>query len=41
MKVDDQGWLEAEDGATALQIVEGHKKEIGLLLTDVIMPGMN
>ncbi len=33
--------LEAEDGAAALQIVDGHKGTIDLLLTDVIMPGMN
>jgi PAS domain S-box-containing protein len=33
--------LEAEDGAAALQIVAGHKGTIDLLLTDVVMPGMN
>src|SRR6202167_1201460 len=33
--------LEAEDGAAALQIVDGYKATIDLLLTDVIMPGMN
>ncbi len=33
--------LEAEDGAAALQIVDGHQGTIDLLLTDVIMPGMN
>jgi PAS domain S-box-containing protein len=33
--------LEAEDGAAALQIVDGYKSPIDLLLTDVIMPGMN
>ena len=33
--------LEAEDGAAALQIVDGHKGTIDLLLTDIIMPGMN
>ena len=33
--------LEAEDGAAALQIVAGHQGAIDLLLTDVIMPGMN
>jgi CheY-like chemotaxis protein len=33
--------LEAEDGAAALQIVDGHEGAIDLLLTDVIMPGMN
>ncbi len=41
--LETQGYkiLEAEDGAAALQIVEGHKKPIDLLLTDVVMPGMN
>jgi PAS domain S-box-containing protein len=41
--LETQGYkiLEAEDGAAALQIVEGYKKPIDLLLTDVIMPGMN
>jgi PAS domain S-box-containing protein len=33
--------LEAEDGAAALQIVDGYEGAIDLLLTDVIMPGMN
>ena len=33
--------LEAEDGAAALQIVDGYHGTIDLLLTDVIMPGMN
>jgi len=33
--------LEAEDGAAALQIVDGFQGTIDLLLTDVIMPGMN
>ncbi len=33
--------LEAQDGAAALQIVQGHQGKIDLLLTDVIMPGMN
>ena len=33
--------LEAEDGAAALQIVDGYRGAIDLLLTDVIMPGMN
>ncbi|MFY9843113.1 MAG: ATP-binding protein [Terriglobales bacterium] len=33
--------LEAEDGAAALQIVDGYQETIHLLLTDVIMPGMN
>jgi CheY-like chemotaxis protein len=41
--LENQGYtiLEAEDGAAALQIVDGHKGTIDLLLTDVIMPGMN
>ena len=41
--LETQGYkiLEAEDGAAALQIVEGHKGQIDLLLTDVVMPGMN
>jgi PAS domain S-box-containing protein len=41
--LENQGYkiLEAEDGAAALQIVDGHQGEIDLLLTDVIMPGMN
>jgi PAS domain S-box-containing protein len=41
--LETQGYkiLEAEDGAAALQIVEGHRGKIDLLLTDVIMPGMN
>ncbi len=41
--LETQGYkiLEAEDGAAALQIVEGHKGAIDLLLTDVVMPGMN
>src|SRR5271166_1968437 len=33
--------LEAEDSAAALQIVDGYQGTIDLLLTDVIMPGMN
>jgi PAS domain S-box-containing protein len=41
--LETQGYkiLEAEDGAAALQIVDGHQGKIDLLLTDVIMPGMN
>ncbi len=41
--LEKQGYriLEAEDGAAALQIVAGHEGTIDLLLTDVIMPGMN
>jgi PAS domain S-box-containing protein len=41
--LETQGYkiLEAEDGAAALQIVDGHRGTINLLLTDVIMPGMN
>ena len=41
--LETQGYkiLEAEDGAAALQIVAGHQGTIDLLLTDVIMPGMN
>ncbi len=33
--------LEAEDGAAALQLATQHKGVIHLLLTDVVMPGMN
>jgi PAS domain S-box-containing protein len=41
--LETQGYhvLEAEDGAAALQIVAGHQGSIDLLLTDVVMPGMN
>jgi PAS domain S-box-containing protein len=41
--LETQGYkiLEAEDGAAALQIAAGYKSKIDLLLTDVIMPGMN
>ncbi|MGA2359209.1 MAG: ATP-binding protein [Terriglobales bacterium] len=41
--LEKQGYkiLEAEDGAAALQIVDGYKGTIDLLLTDVIMPGAN
>ena len=33
--------LEAGDGAAALTIVRNHKDPIHLLLTDMVMPGMN
>jgi PAS domain S-box-containing protein len=41
--LEKQGYriLEAEDGAAALQIAAGHQGKIDLLLTDVVMPGMN
>ena len=41
--LETQGYkiLEAEDGAAALQIVDGYHGTIDMLLTDVIMPGMN
>jgi len=41
--LENQGYkiLEAEDGAAALQIVDGYQGTINLLLTDVIMPGVN
>ncbi|MBV9482527.1 MAG: response regulator [Acidobacteria bacterium] len=41
--LETQGYniLEAEDGAAAVQICAAQKGEIDLLLTDVIMPGMN
>jgi PAS domain S-box-containing protein len=41
--LETQGYkiLEAADGAAALQICTAHKGPIHLLLTDVIMPGMN
>jgi len=41
--LETQGYriLEAADGAAALQIANGHKGLIHLLLTDVVMPGMN
>jgi len=32
--------LEAEDGAAALELLEGHEGEIDLLLTDVVLPGI-
>ncbi len=33
--------LDAADAASALQLCENHADEIGLLLTDVVMPGMS
>src|ERR1700690_3353748 len=41
--LENQGYriLDAEDGAAALQIAAGHRGTIDLLLTDVVMPGMN
>jgi two-component system, cell cycle sensor histidine kinase and response regulator CckA len=33
--------LEARDGEEALRVAEGHTEPIHLLLTDVIMPGLN
>jgi PAS domain S-box-containing protein len=41
--LETQGYtvLEADDGAAALQIAAGHGGDIHLLLTDVVMPGMN
>jgi PAS domain S-box-containing protein len=33
--------LEAQDGATALELCSGHEGEIDLLLTDVVMPQMS
>ena len=41
--LETQGYkiLEADDGAAALQITAGHQGAIDLLLTDVVMPGMN
>ncbi|HLB90754.1 MAG TPA: ATP-binding protein [Terriglobales bacterium] len=41
--LETQGYkiLEAEDGGAALQIVDGYASGIDLLLTDIIMPGMN
>ncbi len=39
----NQGYnvIDAPDGSTAIQISQAHKGPIHLLLTDVIMPGMN
>jgi len=41
--LENQGYavLEAADGAAALQICVAHRGPVHLLLTDVIMPGMN
>jgi len=41
--LEKQGYkvIEAADGAVAVQIAVAHEKVIHLLLTDVIMPGMN
>jgi len=41
--LEKQGYkiLEAEDGAAALQIAAGHSGVIDMVLTDVVMPGMN
>jgi len=41
--LEKQGYkvIEAADGAVAMQIAVAHEKIIHLLLTDVIMPGMN
>jgi len=41
--LEKQGYkvIEAADGAVAMQIAVAHDKTIHLLLTDVIMPGMN
>src|SRR6266404_4667412 len=33
--------LKAEDGETALQVAEEHQGAIHLLLTDIMMPGIN
>lgn len=32
--------LEAEDGAHALEVARGYRRPIDVLLTDVVMPGM-
>jgi PAS domain S-box-containing protein len=41
--LENQGYnvIDAPDGSTAIQISQAHKSPIHLLLTDVIMPGMN
>jgi PAS domain S-box-containing protein len=41
--LENQGYrvIDAPDGATAIQISQTHKDPIHLLLTDVIMPGIN
>ena len=41
--LENQGYtvIDAADGAAAIQISQAHKGPIHLLLTDVIMPGMN
>ena len=41
--LENQGYtvIEAADGAAAMQISQAHQGPIHLLLTDVIMPGMN
>jgi two-component system, cell cycle sensor histidine kinase and response regulator CckA len=41
--LENQGYrvIDAPDGATAVQISQAHQGPIHLLLTDVIMPGMN
>ncbi|MGA9799731.1 MAG: ATP-binding protein [Terriglobales bacterium] len=41
--LENQGYsvIDAPEGATAIQISQAHKGPIHLLLTDVIMPGMN
>ena len=41
--LENQGYtvIDAPDGATAIQISQAHKGPIHLLLTDVIMPGIN
>jgi CheY-like chemotaxis protein len=33
--------LEAEDGPSALSVAQEHEAELHLLITDVVMPGMN